>query len=326
MPVPSDAGAVPPDAGVAPLDLRAALGWASARLAEAGVSSPAVDAQWLAAHAIGVSRGELMAASLRGAPTPAGFEQLVERRCSREPLQHIVGSAGFYGLDLEVGPGVFVPRPETEVLVEHALKLLPAVAATCASQRVRIADWCTGSGAIAAALATHAADAVNAADAVSGSSVDSETLVSIEAVEASAEAATYARRNLAGTGVELIEADLFEHYADKPASLDMVCVNPPYVPDASPISDVETQHFDPHTALYGGGGDGLSFPFAVIQLAARAVRGGGVVIMEHAEEQGAQLRSAAIATGAFNRTQTLADLTGRDRITIMWPTEAEANI
>lgn len=320
MPVPSDAGAVPPDVGAAPLDLRAALGWASALLAEAGISSPAVDAQWLAAHAIGVSRGELMAASLRGAPTPAGFAQLVERRSRREPLQHIVGSAGFYGLELEVGPGVFVPRPETEVLVEHALKLLPAVVATCASQRVRIADWCTGSGAIAAALATHASDVV------SGSSVCAETLFSIEAVEASAEAAAYARRNLAGTGVELIEADVFEHYADKPASLEMVCVNPPYVPDASPISDIETQHFDPHTALYGGGGDGLSFPFAVIQLAARAVRGGGVVLMEHAEEQGAQLRATAIATGAFNRTQTLADLTGRDRITIMWRTEAEANI
>ena len=138
MPVPSDAGAVPPDVGAAPLDLRAALGWASARLAEAGVSSPAVDAQWLAAHAIGVSRGELMAASLRGAPTPAGFAQLVERRCSREPLQHIVGSAGFYGLELEVGPGVFVPRPETEVLVEHALKLLPALAAMCTSQRLSL--------------------------------------------------------------------------------------------------------------------------------------------------------------------------------------------
>lgn len=309
MPIPSDTGAVPPDAGAAPSELRAALGWAGALLAEAGVSSPAVDAQWLAAHAMGVSRGELMAASLRGAPTPAGFAQLVERRSRREPLQHIAGSAGFYGLELEVGPGVFVPRPETEVLVEHALKLLPALAATCASQRVRIADWCTGSGAIAAALATH-----------------SETLVSIEAVEASAEAATYARRNLAGTDVDLIEADIFAYYQDEPASLDMVCVNPPYVPDASPISDIETQHFDPHTALYGGGGDGLSFPFAVIQLAARTVRGGGVVLMEHAEEQGTQLRSAAAATGAFNRTQTLVDLTARDRITIMWRNEAEAII
>lgn len=326
MPVPSDTRATPPDAGAMPLDLGAALGWASARLAEAGVSSPAVDAQWLAAHAMGVSRGELMAASLRGAPTPAGFEQLVERRRSREPLQHIVGSAGFYGLELDVGPGVFVPRPETEVLVEHALKLLPGVAATCASQRVRIADWCTGSGAIAAALAAHAADTVNATGVVSASSVGSETLVSIEAVEASAEAAPYARRNLTGTGVDLIEADIFAHYQNKPASLDMVCVNPPYVPDASPISDIETQHFDPHTALYGGGGDGLSFPFAVIQLAARTVRGGGVVLMEHAEEQGAQLRSAAASTRAFNRTQTLADLTGRDRITIMWRTEAEAII
>lgn len=339
MPVPSDTGATPPDEGAAPSDLRTApsdlgdaLGWASALLAEAGVSSPAVDAQWLAAHAMGVSRGELMAASLRGAPTPAGFAQLVERRSRREPLQHIVGSAGFYGLELEVGPGVFVPRPETEVLVEHALKLLPEVAATCASPRVRIADWCTGSGAIAAALATHAADAVNAAGAVdaaevaNGSSAGSQTLVGIEAVETSAEAATYARRNLAGTGVELIEADIFAYYQDKPGALDMVCVNPPYVPDASPISDIETQHFDPHTALYGGGGDGLSFPFAVIQLAARTVRGGGVVLMEHAEEQGAQLRSAAIATRAFNRTQTLADLTGRDRITIMWRTEAEAII
>ncbi len=326
MPVPSDTGAVPPDAGAAPSELRAALGWAGARLAEAGVSSPAVDAQWLAAHAMGVSRGELMAASLRGAPTPAGFAQLVERRARREPLQHIVGSAGFYGLELEVGPGVFVPRPETEVLVEHALKLLPAVAATCASQRVRIADWCTGSGAIAAALATHAADAFDAADAVNGSSAGSETLVGIEAVEASAGAATYARRNLAGTDVDLIEADIFAYYQDEPASLDMVCVNPPYVPDASPISDIETQHFDPHTALYGGGGDGLSFPFAVIQLAARTVRGGGVVLMEHAEEQGTQLRSAAAATGAFNRTQTLADLTARDRITIMWCNEAEAII
>ncbi|MCG7305226.1 peptide chain release factor N(5)-glutamine methyltransferase [Pseudoglutamicibacter albus] len=332
---PSNPGASPPDLSAAPSDLKAALGWASARLAEAGVASPAADAQWLAAHAMGVSRGELMAASLRGAPTPEGFERLVERRARREPLQHILGTAGFYGLELEVGPGVFVPRPETETLVEQALKVLQGLAACepapendvpatydalvtydaqAASRQVRIADWCAGSGAIAAALASHVTEAKGQAP------------VHIEAVEASGEAASYASRNLAGTGVELIEEDVFTHYAAKPGCLDMVCVNPPYVPDATPIRDVETQFFDPHTALYGGGGDGLSIPFALIELAGHTLRPGGVILMEHAEEQGSPLRHAACATGAFNRTQTMTDLTGRDRVTIMWRNGAEAAV
>ncbi|MDR7293735.1 release factor glutamine methyltransferase [Pseudoglutamicibacter albus] len=326
---PSNPGASPPDLSAAPSDLKAALGWASARLAEAGVASPAADAQWIAAHAMGVSRGELMAASLRGAPTPEGFERLVERRAHREPLQHILGTAGFYGLELEVGPGVFVPRPETETLVEQALEILHGLVARepapendvpatydaqAASRQVRIADWCAGSGAIAAALASHVTEAKGQAP------------VHIEAVEASGEAASFARRNLARTGVELIEEDVFTHYAAKPGCLDMVCVNPPYVPDATPIRDVETQFFDPHTALYGGGGDGLSIPFALIELAGHTLRPGGVILMEHAEEQGSPLRHAACATGAFNRTQTSTDLTGRDRVTIMWRNEAEAAV
>lgn len=292
-------------AGPAPRDvLRTALRDATRTLAAAGVPSPEHDARALAAHVLGLDRLEpaLPPALPEGFAT--AFAAVVARRAAREPLQHIVGSTGFRYLTLAVRPGVFVPRPETEVVAQQAIDEARRVAA--GGRRPVVVDLCCGTGAIALAVATEVAGAA------------------VAAVDASADAVALTRENAEacgvgpGSGLRVEEADATAPglLADLEGTVDVVVSNPPYIPPGAVPVDPEVRDHDPALALYGGGPDGLTVPRGVVARAADLLRGGGLLVMEHADVQGAQVRDAVAATGAFTQVTTVADLTGRDRMVV----------
>ena len=262
------------------------------RLAAAGVASPVADAEQLLAHVLGVPRGSLVTIMLGhrvlSDEQAAGLEQLVCRRERREPLQHLLGVAGFRTVQLRVGPGVFVPRPETELLAGWAVDQLSG-----RSEPVAV-DLCTGSGAIAAALAAEAPSA------------------QVYAVELSPPAYEYAVANLAGTGVDVRLGDISDALTELNGAVDLVVANPPYIPlEAYEEVDLEARVHDPAVALWSGA-DGLDTIRSVERVAARLLREGGVVACEHAEAQG---RSApdVFRAGGWRDVVDHPDLTGRPR-------------
>ena len=284
--------------------LAEALRAAESLLAGAGVPSPRVDAELLAAHLMGVatgttvSRGQVQAAAVLGRPAPDRFDELVARRAAREPLQHLTGRAPFRGLELAVGPGVFVPRPETEQVAEVAIDEARTVATRAGS--VVVADLCTGSGAIALAVAHEVPAAV------------------VHAVELDRTAHDWAARNVAGAGlgVRLVRGDARTALGALDGTVDVVVSNPPYVPTGAVPVDPEVAQHDPAVALYGLGEDGLEVPRGIAAAAARLLRPGGLFVMEHAEVQADAARDLVRATGAFDDIRTGADLTGRARMVV----------
>ncbi len=267
------------------------LAAAADRLGRAGVASPEHDAAVLLAHVLGTSRGRL--ALVEEVPSgPAGaFEALVARRGAREPLQHLTGAAPFRHLELAVGPGVFVPRPETEVLAGWAVERARDVAAPV------VVDLCTGSGAIAAAVAAEVPAA------------------RVHAVELDPRAVAWAARNLAGTGVDLRAGDLAEAFEELEGAVDVVTCNPPYIPlEAWESVQPEVRDHDPHVSLFSGQ-DGLEALRAVERRAAALLRPGGVVGVEHADSQGAAVPGLFAAAGRWVEVTDHADLAGRPRFT-----------
>ena len=264
--------------------LRAALAEATATLAAAGVPSARHDAEVLAAHSLGVERRDLWRHDVAG---PA-FPSYVERRAAREPLQHITGTAPFRHLELQVGPGVFVPRPETEVVVDAVLERLAGLA------RPRVVDLCTGSGAIALAVATE----------VAGSEVF--------AVEADPGAHDWAARNCAGSTVDLRLGDMADAFPELAGTVDVVVSNPPYIPAGAVIRDPEVATHDPALALWSGE-DGLDAMRVVEQVAARLLRRGGAVVVEHADLQGESAPAVFTTAQRWTDVRDHQDLAGRDR-------------
>lgn len=269
---------------------------ATAALAQ--VPSPRVDAELLAAHLLyGGSRSRLQHAALMGERlTPAQvaeYEALVARRAAREPLQHITGRAPFHHLELSVGPGVFVPRPETELLVEEALKVLSARAESATGQ-LRIVDLCTGSGAIAAAVKSELPNA------------------QVFAVELSEEAIPYARKNLESLGVHLVQGDALTALTELAGRFDAVLSNPPYIPSANVPAAPEAALHDPDMALYGGGADGMQMPSAIAARAFELLTPGGLFIMEHDDTQ-EEAVAELLARVGFERCYPVRDLNGRPR-------------
>lgn len=269
----------------------------TALLREAGVPSPAVDAESLLAHVTGrsveeIGRARIMREELAEADH-AAYLTLVARRAERVPLQHLTGVAHFAGLELAVGPGVFVPRPETELMVELALE---AVAGT---EAPTVVDLCTGSGALALGVAQGRRDA------------------RVGAVELSADALRYAAANLTRTGlpVDLRPGRAQEAFGDWAGEVDVVVSNPPYIPPDGVPRDPEVRDHDPELALYGGGEDGLEVPLEVAGRAAVLLRPGGVLLMEHADSQGTTLPAALAAQGWWSMVEDLPDLNGRPRVT-----------
>ncbi|MGO4444046.1 peptide chain release factor N(5)-glutamine methyltransferase [Mycobacterium sp. 2YAF39] len=267
--------------------LRQAIDAAAAALAEAGVGSPRADAELLAAHAAGVDRGRL--AFFEAGP---GFfelyDGLVAERIDRKPLQHIVGTAAFGPVTVEVGPGVFIPRPETEAMLEWSVaQRLP--------QNPVIVDLCTGTGALAFALSKNWPDA------------------RIVAVDDSDTALEYAKRNLEGTGVELIRADVTSAglLPELGGCVDLLVANPPYIPDGAVLEPEVAEH-DPSHALFGGP-DGMAVIDAIAELAAGWLRPGGFCAVEHDDTTAAQTVEAFTRAGRFDDVTARRDLTGRPR-------------
>ena len=275
-------------------ELAQALTRATAALAQ--VPSPRVDAELLAAHLLyDGSRSRLQHAALMGERlTPdqvAEYEALVARRASREPLQHITGSAPFYRLELSVGPGVFVPRPETELLVEEALRVLGTRTGKVAP---RIVDLCTGSGAIAAAIKSELPNA------------------QVFAVELSEDAIPYTRKNLEPLGVHLVQGDALTALSEFAGTFDAVLSNPPYIPPANVPADPEAALHDPDMALYGGGEDGMQMPSAIAARAFELLAPGGLFIMEHDDTQ-EEAVAKLLARVGFERCYPVRDLNNRPR-------------
>ncbi len=264
--------------------LREGIASATHRLTEAGVPSPRFDAEELAALSLGVDRRELWRHDHPGEQ----FEAYVARRAGREPLQHITGRAHFRHLTLEVGPGVFVPRPETEVVAEAA------VAAARDLPAPVVVDLCTGSGAIALSVAQEVPAAA------------------VHAVEADPRAHAWAVRNCAGTSVDLVCGDMAGAFRELDGSVDVVVSNPPYIPVGALIRDAEVVEHDPPAALWSGE-DGLDAVRVVERVAARLLRAGGLVVVEHADLQGEAAPAVFVAAGRWTGIRDHTDLAGRDR-------------
>ena len=303
---------------------------AAKRLADAGVASPVSDARELAEFAAGVRRLPLTA------PTSeqlAAFAHAVERRTGREPLQHITGRMYFRYLELVSRPGAFIVRPETEMVAQDAIDEARKVVAR--GERPRVVDLCTGSGAIALALATEVPGA------------------HVLAIDISDEALAVAAENNAAYGnpVVFLQGDAMEFSlgprdssgavargggvgargggvgarggavasrggaadcADdaRSCAFDVVVANPPYIPAHHELSPEVLA--DPAAALWGGGARGLNVPASLVERATALLRPGGLLVMEHAEEQAEALRRIASNAG-FVKARTGVDLSGRPR-------------
>jgi release factor glutamine methyltransferase len=272
------------------------IAMAAARLAEAGVESPRADAELIAAHVHGVARSALH--TVPDAAFDARFWDDIARRASREPLQHIIGLAYFRYLDLEVGPGVFVPRQETEVMTGWAIDELRKMDVA----EPIVADLGTGSGAIALSIAQEVPRA------------------QVHAVEADPLARSWTERNIArceaaaphlAGRVTLHGADFAAALKDLDGLIDLVISNPPYIPFNSWVPP-EVGEYDPATALWGGA-DGLDAIRVIERVARRLLRPGGLVAVEHGAPQGAAVYWVFAEENGWRATRNHSDLAGRHR-------------
>jgi len=268
--------------------LRSAIDSATTLLADAGIDSARYDAEELAAHFAGTERGRL---SLLGPPDDLFFDHYnaaVAARSRRVPLQHLTGTAAFGPLTLSVGPGVFIPRPETEAILEWA------VAQTLPVKPV-VVDVCTGSGALALALARHWPDA---------------WVIGLDDSDA---ALDYARINAADTRVEFVCADVADSglLTELDGQVDLVVSNPPYVPDGAELEPEVVDHDPPHAVF--GGPDGMAVIPAVARLAGRLLRPGGLFAVEHDDTTSSMTAETISSTELFDDIVARTDLTGRPR-------------
>jgi release factor glutamine methyltransferase len=271
--------------------LRLAIAEAARALEAAGVASPRVDAEHLAAHVVGVERSRLLLQPLVDPPVADELSRLVARRAAREPLQHILGTAVLGPVTVAVGPGVFTPRPETELLLEWGLAAVADVPAPV------VVDLCTGTGALAIAVAESRPDAV------------------VHAVEVDPDALAWARRNIDAHGgrVALRAADVRSNdlLVELEARVDLVLCNPPYVPDGTALPP-EVTGWDPPGAVFGGP-DGLEVIRAVVNAAAGLLRHGGRLAIEHDDTHGELVPALLRRRAVLADVEEHADLNGRPR-------------
>jgi release factor glutamine methyltransferase len=272
--------------------LRELIAGAAERLTAAGVPSPRHDAEVLAAHVLGVGRGQLMLQPDPDAAFAERYRELVDRRAGREPLQHITGIAHFRHLSLRVGPGVFVPRPETELVAGAAVEAARDVVAE--GRTPIVVDLFAGSGAIALSVA------------------DEVPSTEVHAVEADEDAVGWLRRNADGSEVVVHQTDVDGCLPNLEGTVDVVAANPPYVPTGAAIRDPEVAAHDPAAALWSGA-DGLDAIRVLERTAARLLRPGGLVIAEHADVQGEVAPAVFDATGRWANVADHRDLNDRPR-------------
>ena len=265
------------------------LASATAKLDIAGVASPSVDAELLLSHVTGVPRLELRISAELTPEQTEKFDALVARRAAREPLQHLTGTTTFRYRELIVGPGVFIPRPETELLAGWAITHLGEL------EDPVVVDLCTGSGAIAAAIADEAPG------------------TRVFAVELDESAFAYAQRNLAGTGVDVRQGDIVDAFANLDGRVDVVVANPPYIPlGAWESVETEARDHDPSLALWSGD-DGLDAIRVVEEVAFRLLKRGGVIGCEHADVQGGSAPAVFVEASRWTEVRDNRDLAGRPR-------------
>lgn len=270
---------------------------------------PDADARLLLAHALGVPAGRLLTLSSLDAAALARFDELVGRREAGEPAQYLTGTAPFRHVEVAVGPGVFIPRPETEVMTGWALDRLselptasdPTASDSAASDSAAsdnapiVVELCAGSGAISLAIASE------------------HPGLRQYAVELSEDAVGYAARNLSGTGVDLRQGDMASAFAELDGTVDLVIANPPYVPlEAYDGIPAEVREHEPELALFSGA-DGLDALHVVAAVAARLLRPGGWVCAEHAEVQAASAPRVFVAQGGYDQVRDHRDYTDRPR-------------
>jgi release factor glutamine methyltransferase len=278
--------------------LRPAINQAVETLRAAGVHSPQADAEHLAAHLLGVERTRL---ALTPLVTPEVIEQyraLVARRAERIPLQHLTGTASMGEIDLEVGPGVFVPRPETELLFAWALAQLETLPH---DHTPVVIDLCTGSGALALAIARARPDA------------------DVHAIEIDPAALQWARRNAdlriaeGDTPITLYADDVTDPnlLTDLNGKVDLIVSNPPYIPEDAEL-DPEVADHDPHLALFGGP-DGLDVIRQMLPTITRLLRPGGACAIEHDDTNGSDLAALLAKQGDYTDIIEHPDLAGKPR-------------
>jgi len=265
---------------------------ASRRLAEAGQRSPVLEADLLLSAASGLERTQLIAWPQRSlsAAQQQRFEQLIRRRLAGEPIAYLLGKREFWSLTLQVSPATLIPRPETETLVEQALKALPA------SAPLRVLDLGTGSGAIAAALARERPH---------------WTLIGIERDAAALSVAACNAKQLQLSNLDLVRGHWSNALGN--ACVDAMLSNPPYVRADDAHLNQGDLRFEPVTALVSGN-DGLDAIRAIIADAPRCLRPGGLLAIEHGWDQAPSLRTLLQARG-FEAIETLRDLSGQERVT-----------
>ena len=268
--------------------LRRAIDSAAALLAEAGIDSARFDAEQLAAHLAGTERGRLTLIESIDDEFFRRYRDVVAARSRRVPLQHLIGTAAFGPVVLHVGPGVFIPRPETEAMLAWA------TAQRLEAQPV-IVDLCTGSGALAVALAQH------------------RPAARVIGIDDSDRALEYARRNTEGTAIELVRADVTmpDLLPELDGRVDLVVANPPYVPDNVVLEPEVAQHDPPHAVF--GGPDGMAVIDAVVRLAGRWLRARGLFAVEHDDTTSSRTVELVESTGVFDDVKGRQDLAGRPR-------------
>jgi release factor glutamine methyltransferase len=277
------------------MQIKALISDGKAQIETAGYSS--VDAEILLAHLLGLTRMELhnpialeraLAEVTDESAIVDSYVELVKRRCNHEPVQYLTGSAGFRNLDLAVGQGVLVPRPETEGLVEEVLKHIANLPGP-----VSVIDLGAGSGAMAISIATEAPN------------------THVIAVEKSLDAIEWLKQNVAfyDESIRIVQGDVTDVLDG--VKCDVVVANPPYVPDSQPLPK-DVANFEPAIALFGGP-DGLELPKRFIEAAARLLKSGGLLAIEHTETQGEAI--AKLLSTDFNQIALHQDLTGRPRWT-----------
>jgi release factor glutamine methyltransferase len=266
---------------------------ATRKLGAAQVATPRVDAELLTAFVLGVPRSRLLTIDTVAPEQAERLRALVGRRAARVPVQHLTGTAPFRHLELRVGPGVFVPRPETELLVEWGLDRLRTRTGAIG------VDLCAGSGAIAASLASEAPE------------------TAVWAVEWDEAALAWLRRNVGDLGVTVVAGDATDPavLAELDGTVDLVLTNPPYVPEIGAAGlPAEVNQHDPHAAVFGGQ-DGLDVIRPLIGRIAALLRPGGSVAIEHDETQAYVVPTLVHADGRFADIALHHDLAGRPRFT-----------
>nr|WP_206037298.1 MULTISPECIES: peptide chain release factor N(5)-glutamine methyltransferase [unclassified Rhodococcus (in: high G+C Gram-positive bacteria)] len=291
--------------------LRLAIIEAASVLEEAGVASPRVDAELLAAHLLGIERGRLGLVPLVDSAMIEAYRAMVDQRAKRIPLQYILGTSPMGEIDLAVGPGVFVPRPETELLLGWALAFLERHG----RRNPVVLDLCTGSGALALAIAHARPDAV------------------VHAVELEPRALAWARQNAetrandGDTPIVLHQGDVTDRtlLAALEGAVDIVVSNPPYIPEGTALEPEVAEH-DPHSALFGGP-DGLSVIKPMISNIARWLRIGGAAAVEHDDTNGMLVAELFAQRRVFDDVVEHYDLAGKPRFVVAHrvPTDVEAS-